>query len=182
MYSFQSFPWGRETIASHESPCSYAPLFAPKPSSTGYSSSKQSYSVTFLAVTLSKWSYQTLPFNMMSCLKEMETWVIAGEGDLFEHMVVVIILISLRDCISLVSNLLWKRLQCSRLVLIQASHLLNLFPLSFTVSHVFIHDSLCGFWADAVLHHYKQIIAMLRLNKVSKSNGMVVFLFLFLRG
>lgn len=97
-------------------------------------------------------------------------------------MVVVIILISLQDCISLASNLLWKRLQCSRLVLIQASHLLNLFPLSFTVSHVFIHDSLCGFWADAVLHHYKQIIAMLRLNKVSKSNGMVVFLFLFLRG
>lgn len=97
---------------------------SPKPSSTGrFSSSKRSYSVSFLAVIPSEWSYQTLAFDLMSCLKEMETWVIAGEGDLFEHMVVVIILISLQDHISLASNL---RLQRSRLDSSQSSS--NPFP------------------------------------------------------
>lgn len=39
------------------------------------------------------------------------------------------------------------------------------------------------FGADAVQHHSKHIIAVLSLNKVSKSNGMVVFSFpVVLRG
>ncbi len=76
----------------------------------------------------------------------MESFVLAGEGNLSEHMVAVTIVISLQDFTFFSLDLLWKKLQCPRLVSIQTNYLPIPFPLSsLTVSHMFMHESLTSF-------------------------------------
>lgn len=83
---------------------------------------------------------------MMSFLERMESCVIAGEGYYLNTWLLLLLswLAFLKFNV-LWSDRLWNRIQCPRLVSIQANYPPNPFPTVLAVSHMFMHDTLTSF-------------------------------------
>lgn len=132
--SNRTLPWERLQLYSPF--CSHGTESLQNPPHMDTLTAPSNHIVCVLLIFLGNWqlSEQSDPaslFIMMSCPQWKKSCVISGEGNLFKHMVaVMIIMISLLRFKVLQSDRLWKSLRCPRLVSIRANYPQVSFPLS----------------------------------------------------